>query len=174
MSSWCLRRGRAAEEKWWWGRRTPLSSVFGQPWLTPEPLAGFEIVRCRRPRHPTTRSSIHLRPYICGRTVAAYFHSPPVALFLIFSCGARFCFPLVFIISEIWWHWILREEVPEAFDSCGIPTHLVGSATSGWASTLFIKTILSFIYLSNFGARVLASVRLLLKFQRISVLPKKY
>ena len=62
MYSWCLRRSRAAKEKWWWGRRTPLSLMFGQPWLTPEPLAGLEIVRCRRPRHPTTRNLVALDP----------------------------------------------------------------------------------------------------------------
>ncbi|XP_044408699.1 uncharacterized protein [Triticum aestivum] len=51
MSSWCLPRSRVVEEKWWLGRRTPLSLVSGPPWLTPEPLAGLEVVSRLRPRH---------------------------------------------------------------------------------------------------------------------------
>ena len=36
------------------------------------------------------------------------------------------------------------EEIPEAFDSCGTPTHLTGSSTSGRASALLRKASDSF------------------------------
>ncbi|XP_044347170.1 uncharacterized protein [Triticum aestivum] len=134
MSSWCLRRGRAPEEKWWLGRRTPLSLVSGPPWLTPEPLVGLEVIRRWHPRHPSNHQ-------VLDPSAAAALHR------------RRFLRHLILVGSQ---H-ILQDQQQVAG-----PLH--------YSEKLF----LSFIYLSNLCARVFASVPLLLKFQRISVLPKRY
>ena len=110
------------------GERTPLSLVSGPPWLTPEPVAGLEVVSRLLPIHQSNNQ-------VLDPSAAA---APP-------QYGRRLFVSLLCSSSQKFvGTGSCREEIPEAFDSCGIPTHLARSTTSGWASTLFRKAIFIF------------------------------